>query len=85
MRSEPTAFSDATTYRGPGSFNLDCGLHKDFPVRERLKFQFRFEAFNLFNNVNLANPNTTVTSGNFMKITVAGDPRILQFALRLEY
>jgi hypothetical protein len=50
-----------------------------------MKFRFRFEAFNLFNNVNLANPNTTVTSGNFMKITSAGDPRILQFALRFEF
>ena len=73
------------TYRGPGSFNLDWGLHKDFPVRESMKFQFRFEAFNLFNNVNLANPNSTVTSGNFMRITSAGDPRILQLALRFEY
>jgi hypothetical protein len=73
------------TYRGPGSFNLDFGLHKDFPIQERTRFQFRFESFNLFNNVSLSNPNSTVTSGNFMRITSAGDPRILQFALRLEY
>ena len=45
------------TYRGPGSFNTDFGLHKDFPVTERQKFQFRFEAFNAFNNVNFSNPN----------------------------
>jgi hypothetical protein len=68
---------------GPGSLNLDLGLHKDFPVNERAKFQFRFEAFNVFNNVNLSNPNSTVTSGNFMKITsTATDRRILQFAFR---
>lgn len=73
------------TFRGPGSFNLDYGLHKDFPVREAMKFQFRFETFNLFNNVSLANPNITVTSGNFMRITSASDPRILQFALRFEF
>ncbi|MGH9663304.1 MAG: carboxypeptidase regulatory-like domain-containing protein, partial [Bryobacteraceae bacterium] len=73
------------TYRGPGSVNMDFGLHKDFPMKERLKWQFRFEAFNLFNNVNLNNPNSTVTSGNFMRITGASDPRILQLALRLEY
>ena len=72
-------------FRGPGSFNLDLGLHKDFPVHERMKFQFRFEAFNLFNNVNFANPTATVTSGNFMRITSASDPRILQFALRFEF
>ena len=57
------------SFSGPGSFNLDYGLHKDFPVHEKAKFQFRFEAFNVFNNVNLSNPNSTVTSGNFMKIT----------------
>ena len=73
------------TYRGPGSFNTDFGLHKDFPLTERQKFQFRFEAFNAFNNVNFSNPTGTVTSGNFMKITSAGDPRILQFALRFEF
>jgi hypothetical protein len=73
------------TYRGPGSFNTDFGLHKDFQFTERQKLQFRFEAFNAFNNVNLSNPTATVTSGNFMKITSAGDPRILQFALRFEF
>jgi Carboxypeptidase regulatory-like domain/TonB-dependent Receptor Plug Domain len=72
-------------FYGPGSFNMDFGLQKDFPMSERVKWQFRFEAFNLFNNVNLNNPNGTVTSSNFMRITSAGDPRILQFALRFEY
>ncbi len=74
------------TYIGPGSFNTDLGLHKNFAVTERAKAQFRFEAFNLFNNVNLANPTGTVTSGNFMKITsTATDPRILQLALRFQF
>jgi hypothetical protein len=73
------------SFRGPRSFNTDFGLHKDFALAERFKWQFRFEAFNLFNNVNLGNPNSTVTSSNFMRITSAADPRILQFALRLEY
>jgi hypothetical protein len=54
------------TFIGPGSFNTDFGLHKNFPMTERLHWQFRFETFNLFNNVNLNNPNATVTSGNFM-------------------
>jgi hypothetical protein len=73
------------TFRGPGAFNLDFGLHKDFPMGERMKWQFRFEAFNLFNNVNFDLPNGTFSSGNFMRITSAGDPRILQLALRFEY
>lgn len=73
------------TFRGPGSFLTDLGLHKDFPMSETLRWQFRFEAFNLFNNVNFNNPDSTVTSANFMRITSAADPRILQFALRLQF
>ncbi len=69
-------------YRGPGRANVDLGIHKKFKIRERITSEFRFEMFNAFNRVNLSNPNTTVTSTNFMRITGAGDPRILQFALR---
>lgn len=47
--------------------------------------QFRFEAFNLFNNVNLNNPESRRTRGNFMQITSAADPRILQFAIRASF
>ncbi len=32
------------------------GLFKDFPIHENVKAQFRVEAFNLFNRVNLFNP-----------------------------
>ena len=69
-------------YRGPGRANVDLGVQKKFKVRERLTTEFRFEMFNALNRVNLGNPNTTVTSTNFMRITGAGSPRILQFALR---
>jgi len=72
-------------FRGPGYLNLDFGLHKDLPITETVKAQFRFEAFNLFNNVNLNGPQTNIRSGNFMRITSARDPRILQFALRLSF
>lgn len=73
------------TFRGPGSFNLDLGLHKDFPFAEHYKVQFRFEMFNAFNNVSLSPPVSSVANRNFMKITSADDPRILQFALRLQF
>jgi hypothetical protein len=73
------------TFRGPGQVNVDLGVHKNFPIGERLSAQFRFEAFNLINRVNLNNPTSSVTSSNFMRITGAGDPRILQFALRLNW
>lgn len=73
------------TYTGPGFFGLGFGLRKDFPITERVTTQFRFEAFNVFNKVNLRNPTSHVTSSNFMRITSASDPRILQFALRLSF
>ena len=71
--------------RGPGSTTLNLGLHKDFPIRESFKFQFRFEAFNALNNVNLGLPNSNRSNGAFGRITTAGDPRILQFALRVGF
>ena len=61
------------------------GLQKDIKLHERLKAQYRFEAFNAFNRVTLLSPNNTRTSGNFLKITEADSPRILQFALRFAF
>jgi hypothetical protein len=73
------------TYFGPGLASLDLGLVKGFVVKERLNAQLRFEAFNSLNRVNFGNPTTALNSGNFMKITSAGDPRILQLALRVSF
>jgi len=42
--------------RGPRQTNLDLALGKHFPVRESLNVEFRAEFFNLFNQVNYANP-----------------------------
>ncbi len=76
-------------FRGPGLAVVDLGLHKDFRVTERVNTQFRFETFNTFNRVNLNLPDSNQSSGNFLRITStlpgAGDPRILQFALRLQW
>ena len=73
------------SFRGPRSFNFDFGLHKDFPVTETFGMQFRFEAFNLLNNVNLNHPEVRLRRSSFMRIDGAGDPRILQFALRASF
>lgn len=73
------------SFRGPGNASVDAGLFKTFAINDRLGATFRFEAFNVFNRVNLQGPNTTVTSSNFMRTTSAYDPRILQLALRLAW
>ncbi len=69
--------------RGPGLLNFDVGFFKNFPIRERWRFQFRAEFFNLFNRVNLNNPTNSVSSGGFGSIKSAQDPRIGQLALKL--
>jgi hypothetical protein len=46
--------------RGPGAVNLDLGIFRDFQVTERIKIQFRAEAFNSTNTPHLNNPGTNV-------------------------
>jgi Carboxypeptidase regulatory-like domain len=71
--------------RGPGNFDWDMGLHKDFALRESLKLQFRAEFFNAFNHPNLSDPDTTMSGAGFGSITAAGNPRIGQMALKLNF
>jgi hypothetical protein len=71
--------------RNPGMWNVDYSLFKSFPIRERLSFQFRGELFNAFNHANLGNPIAAVNNVNFGRINTAGDPRIMQLALRLAF
>ena len=72
--------------RGPGAASFDFGLMKLFPVTERARLQFRAELFNAFNTPRLGGPNTNVnTPARFGRIESAGDPRIVQFALKLAF
>ena len=50
--------------------------------------QFRAELFNVFNNVNLGNPNTDVSSGNSAASRAPRRlraPRIVQFGLKFVF
>ncbi len=67
---------------GPGSANVDFGMVKNFAIRESQRMQLRGEAFNLFNHVNLDNPNGNLNTLNVGRITSAGPPRVLQLALK---
>jgi hypothetical protein len=68
---------------GPAFNNSDFSVLKDFMIREPMKVQFRAEMFNVFNQVNFNNPDTTVTDGTFGVITSAQPGRVIQFALKL--
>jgi hypothetical protein len=47
------------SFRGPNDYFADASLFKNFNVTERIKGQFQFQAFNVFNHVPLGLPNAT--------------------------
>ena len=73
--------SDSVLYVNPNNSG-GFGVSGMFTFKIVNHLEFRFEAFNLFNRVNLNNPTTTRSSTLFGRITSAGDPRILQLGLR---
>ena len=84
----PGVFGNAgrNILRGPGLQNVDLSLSRVFSFTERIRLQFRAEAFNLTNTVAFGLPNSNVSGGSPGVITsLAADPRIMQFALRLTF
>jgi hypothetical protein len=69
---------------GPGLEDWDFSVHKKIPLSETKYLQFRAEIFNVFNRTNFSNPDGHYQDGptEFGKITSAGDPRLLQFAMK---
>ncbi len=76
------------TMLGPGWFNTDASFFKNFAVTEKVKAQFRAEAFNFFNHVNLGNPDGCVDCGNAGRIFSLAPNQIMrrwQFGLRFDF
>jgi len=73
--------------RGPKQINTDFSIIKSIPITESQGVEFRAEFFNLFNNVNFANPvNIIYPSSNFGSIvTTTTGPRVVQFALKYNF
>ncbi len=81
--------------RGPGFWREDANLSKNFDITERVKAEFRAEAFNLTNTIRWNNPNagsasmqlnsdgTLRNANNFMSITGAATGYERQFRLGL--
>jgi hypothetical protein len=72
--------------RGPGYFNWDMGVGKNFALRgEHLKLHFRAEYFNVFNRANFNDPGVSLSGSGFGQILGAQDPRIGQLSLKLTF
>ncbi|HUQ94576.1 MAG TPA: TonB-dependent receptor [Bryobacteraceae bacterium] len=73
------------TEPGPGIFNWDVGIARNFAVRENHRLEFRFEMFNMLNRPHFDTPNRNVDTAIFGRIT-GTNPQIpnrdLQFALK---
>jgi hypothetical protein len=64
----------------------DLALDREIVVSAPLRFNFRLEAFNLFNAVNYATPNRFVNTPQFGTITEAAtSARQIQFAFRATF
>ncbi len=75
---------------GPSFFNTDFSLFKNFTITEQVRGQFRAEAFNLFNIVNLGNPDSCVdcnpdTAGRIFGLRQGAQMRRFQFAVKFDF
>jgi hypothetical protein len=67
----------------PGLVSWDFSMLKDFNITEIHRLQFRFEAFNFPNHPAWGNPDNSIVSTNFGRITgTRSNMRNLQFALK---
>jgi outer membrane receptor protein involved in Fe transport len=78
----PRTLDDA---RGPGFASVDFSLSRNVAFSSTMSLQLRAEFFNLFNRVNFNQPNVNFLSGGFGEITSAGDPRRVQFGVKMYF
>jgi hypothetical protein len=84
--SQPFGNAPRNAVRGPGFWQADIGLHKQFPLwNENTRLELRAEAFNVFNRTNFGAPNGNASSAAFGTITSAFPARELQFAIKLYF
>jgi len=69
---------------GPGDIVFDVSVLKETRITERINTQFRAEFFNLPNHANFGNPGANLSvPASLGRITSAGDPRQIQFGMKV--
>jgi len=77
--------SGRNTIIGPRTNVFDAALLREFPI-ERVNLEFRWEVFNVTNTPEFGQPSNNFSSTAAASITsLSGDPRVMQFALRLSF
>jgi hypothetical protein len=75
---------------GPGLFNLSAGLNKTFSITERIKLKAEGTFTNVLNHINLGDPYTDLSSGDFGIVSSSigsdfGGARTGQISVRAEF
>jgi hypothetical protein len=70
---------------GPGNFNVDLGVHRNFAIREKWRLSLRWEMFNAFNRANFGLPNAAIGNATAGQISATAPARIMQVALKLAF
>jgi len=103
---DPNAFAPVTGVRfgtsgrnilqGPGMFNVDVSVVRQFSVKEKVRLEFRAESFSLTNTPQFSNPAANVSNATFVNgqvtnyngysiITAASGERQIRFAARVSF
>lgn len=75
--------SSRNPVRAPSYQNVDLALIRRVPLRAGTAVEARVEVFDLLNTPSLGTPNAVLGAANFGTITTAGDPRVIQLAVKL--
>jgi outer membrane receptor protein involved in Fe transport len=73
--------------RGPGWMTFDMSVQRRLAIGQRLGATLRWDVFNLFDRANLGLPAANISSASTVGVisSLAGDPRTMQFALRVDW
>ncbi len=75
--------SSRNQFTGPGYFQNDISVFKNWSIRERYRVQFGIELFNAFNKVNHVVPNNNFSNGDFHVFDNAFPPRTIQYRMKV--
>ena len=71
--------------RGPGLFDLDVSLKREFPLFEQIRLEFSADAFDITNTPAFANPAAVISNAGFGQVTTSNANRSLRVSGRISF